>query len=60
MHVTGNGFVYLGDSSVTTSNGFLTEKNGIPFVFNIPDNETVLAVVGSGTEDLRIFLPDGA
>jgi hypothetical protein len=60
IHVLGNGAVYLGDSTVTTSNGFLTEKNAIPFVFNIPSNETIWAVIGTGTEDLRILLPDGA
>jgi len=60
FHVTGNGFIYLGNSGVTTANGFLTEKNALPFVFNIPANETVWAVCTSGTEDLRILLSDGA
>jgi hypothetical protein len=60
IHVTGNGIVYLGDSNVTSSTGFLTEKNAIPFVFNVPANETVWAVVASLTEDVRILLPDGA
>ena len=60
IHVMGNGTVYLGDSTVTTSNGFLTEKNAIPFVFNIPANDTIWAVIGTGTDDLRILLPDGA
>lgn len=60
IHVTGNGIVYLGNSGVTSTNGFMTEKNAIPFVFNVPANETVWAVVATGTEDLRILLPDGA
>lgn len=60
IHVIGNGIVYLGNSGVTSTNGFMTEKNAIPFVFNVPANETVWAVTGTGADDLRILLPDGA
>ena len=59
LHVTGNGIVYLGGSDVTSSNGFLTEKNAVPFVFTLPAGETLYAVTASGTEDLRIMEPIG-
>ena len=54
LHVTGNGIVYLGGSDVTSSNGFLTEKNAVPFMFDLPAGETLYAVTASGTEDLQI------
>ena len=57
LHVTGNGIVYLGGSDVTSTNGFLTEKNAIPFTFVLPAGETLWAVTASGTEDLRILEP---
>lgn len=58
LHVTGAGIVYLGGSDVTSTNGFLTEKNAIPLELSVPQNETVWAVVASGTENLRILTPD--
>ena len=57
LHVVGNGIVYLGDSTVTSATGLLTEKNAVPFVLDVPANETVWAVTASATEDLRIMRP---
>ena len=58
LHVLGAGTVYLGGSDVTSSNGLLTEKNAVPQTIEVPQNETVWAVVASGTENLRILTPD--
>jgi hypothetical protein len=58
LHVLGAGTVYLGGSDVTSSNGLLTEKNAVPQIIIVPQNETVWAVVASGTENLRILTPD--
>lgn len=58
LHVLGAGTVYLGSSDVTSSNGFLTEKNAVPQTLVIPQNETLWAVVATGTENIRILTPD--
>lgn len=58
IHVLGAGTVYLGGDDVTSSNGFLTEKNAVPMELLVPQNETVWAVVASGTENVRILTPD--
>lgn len=55
LHVTGNGIVYLGDSNVTSTNGFLTEKASPPQNLFIPAGENVYGVVATGTEDLRVL-----
>lgn len=57
IHVVGNGIVYLGGSTVTSANGMLTEKGAVPFALEVPANETVYAVVASGTEDVRVLTP---
>ena len=57
IHVTGAGTVYLGDSTVTSSNGFLTEKNAVPLALELPANEELWAVTGTGTESLRLLIP---
>lgn len=58
IHVLGAGTVYLGGSDVTSSNGLLTEKNAVPLQIVVPQNETVWAVVATGTENLRLLTPD--
>jgi hypothetical protein len=58
IHVLGAGTVYLGGSDVTSTNGFLTEKHTVPLELVVPQNQTVWAVVASGTENLRILTPD--
>lgn len=59
IHVLGAGTVYLGGSDVTSSNGLLTEKNAVPLQVEIPANEALYAVTGSGSENLRILEPNG-
>jgi hypothetical protein len=60
LHVIGTGVVYLGGSTVTSATGMLTEKAAVPFQMILPAGETLYAVTGSGTEDLRILTPSAA
>ena len=57
IHVVGAGTVYLGDSTVTSTNGLLTEKNAVPLELEIPAQEELWAVTASGTESLRLLIP---
>lgn len=57
IHVVGAGVVYIGGPDVTSTNGLLTEKNAVPLQIEIPAQEELWAVTGSGTEDLRIMKP---
>jgi len=57
IHVVGAGTVYLGDSTVTSTNGLLTEKNAVPLEIVLPANEELWAVTASGTESLRMLIP---
>ena len=54
-HVTGNGIVYLGDSTVTSTTGTPTEKHTTPVGLFVPAGETVYAIVATATEDLRVL-----
>lgn len=56
-HVLGAGTVFVGGNDVTSSNGFLTEKNDSPFTYIIPANEELWAVTAAGTEDVRVLTP---
>ena len=60
IHITGNGTVYLGDSTVTSSNGTATQKNAVPCEIFVPPGNELWAVTATGTEDLRILQEDGA
>ena len=55
LHVIGNGTVYIGDSTVTTTNGLLTEKHAIPLEIVLPAGQELWAVVATLTEELRIM-----
>jgi hypothetical protein len=57
LHVIGAGTVYLGDSTVSSANGLLTEKNAVPLEIVLPAEEELWAVTGSGTESLRLLIP---
>jgi len=57
IHVVGAGTIYLGDSTVTSTNGLLTEKNAVPLALEIPAQEELWAVTASGTESLRLLIP---
>lgn len=58
VHVVGNNIVYLGGSDVTASNGLATEKHTTPFEMFMPPNETIYAIVLSGTEEIRVLTPN--
>jgi hypothetical protein len=58
IHVQGAGTVYLGGSNVTSTNGMVTEKHAVPLMLEIPAQEELWAVTASGTESLRLLLPD--
>ena len=56
VHVIGNAKVYLGNSTVTTSTGLPTEKS-LPMTLEVPNGETVYAIVAADTEDVRVLRP---
>jgi hypothetical protein len=58
IHVQGGGTVYLGGPTVSSTNGLLTEKHAVPLALDIPAQEELWAVTASGTESLRLLLPD--
>ena len=58
LHVVGNGTVYLGNGSVSSTNGMATQKNVTPIAITIPQKETLYAVVATSTEDIRVLTPD--
>lgn len=57
VHVMGNGIVYLGDSTVTTSNGTPLEKHTTPAPIFIPPHEELWACDGEGGEVVRVLRP---
>ncbi len=58
VHALSNTTVYLGGSDVTTSNGFILEKDDGYLSLTIPIGETVYAVVETGTEVVTVLLPN--
>ncbi len=58
VHALSNTSVYLGGSDVTTSNGFILEKDDGYLSLTIPIGETVYAVVATGTEVVSVLLPN--
>ena len=56
VHVIGNAKVYLGNSTVTTVTGLPTEKS-LPMTLEVPNGETVYAIVAADTEDVRVLRP---
>jgi hypothetical protein len=58
VHALTNTTVYLGGSNVTTSNGFILEKDDGYLSLTIPIGETVYAVVATGTEVVSVLLPN--
>lgn len=58
LHVTGNAPVYVGNASVTTSNGLATEKHTTPVEFFIPSRQTLYGIVAADTVDVRVLTPD--
>jgi hypothetical protein len=58
IHSISNTSIYLGGSTVTTSNGFLLEKDDGYLALTIPINETLYAIVATGTETVSVLLPN--
>lgn len=54
LHNTGGGIVYLGDSGVTTSNGFALD-NGNTLTVTVGDHEALYAIVASGTHTVGVL-----
>ena len=58
IHAVSNTPIYLGDSAVTTSTGFLLEKDDGALQVHIPINEKLYGIVSTGTEVVTVLLPD--
>ncbi len=60
LQIVTSATVYVGDSTVTTSNGMPLEKHTAPHEIFLPLKQTIYAVVTAqvGTADLRIMTPD--
>lgn len=58
LHVVGNSTVYLGNGSVTTTNGLATEKHTAPLTFFVPQGQTIYGIVAADTANVRILTPD--
>lgn len=58
VHALSNTPVYLGGADVTTSNGYLLEKDDGAHVLLLPLSEKLYAVVATGTETVSVLLPD--
>ena len=53
-----SGDVHIGGSTVTTANG-LTITNGSQFVIELPPQNALYGVTGTGTHSCRIMQPKG-
>jgi hypothetical protein len=58
IHSASNTSIYLGGSTVTTSNGFLFEKDDGYLTVTLPAGETLYAIVATGTETVTVLLPN--
>lgn len=58
VHSISNTTVYLGASDVTSSTGFIFEKDDGALSLTIPAGEKLYAIVGTGTEVVTCLLPD--
>ena len=55
VHVTSNAAIYIGTSTVTTSNGLYVDKNsGVP-VFRIGAQDELWCVAGGTTETVTVL-----
>lgn len=57
LHNAGGGKIYLGGSSVTSSNGFHL-GNGESVELFIPSRETLYGISASGSNDAIVLTPD--
>jgi hypothetical protein len=60
LHAIGNGTIYLGNSTVTTSNGFYLDKAAGVMRVQLPPNETIYGITSTGTETMSVLLPNPA
>jgi len=60
LHAIGNGSIYLGNSTVTTSNGFYVDKAAGVMRVQLPPNETIYGIVSTGTQPMSVLVPDAA
>lgn len=58
LHAIGNGVVYLGGATVTTSQGFYLDKAAGAVVLQLPPGEKLYGIVTSGTDVISTLLPD--
>lgn len=58
VHSISNTTVYLGASDVTSSTGFIFEKDDGALSLTIPAGEKLYAIVATGTEVVTCLLPD--
>lgn len=58
VHALSNTPVYLGGSDVTTSTGYLLEKDDGGLQVHLPISEKLYGVVSTGTEQVTVLLPD--
>lgn len=56
IQIIGNNTVYLGDSTVTSSNGFPVVKHSAPIQGSLGPGQALYGICSSGqTEEVRIF-----
>ena len=53
-----NTTIYLGASNVTTSTGFIFEKDDGALSVTLPAGETLYGIVSTGTETVSVLLPN--
>lgn len=56
LQITGNRTVYIGDSTVTTANGFPIVKHGAPIQGSLGPGQALYGICATGeTDEVRIF-----
>lgn len=58
IHSISNTTIYLGGSTVTTSTGFIFEKDDGALSVAVPAGETLYGIVETGTETVSVLLPN--
>ena len=58
LHAVGNGIVYLGSSTVTSSTGFYVDKAAGAIPITLPSNEKLYGITASGTQLVTVLTPD--
>jgi hypothetical protein len=57
LHVITSATIYVGDGTVTTSNGFKIDNAAGPVAITIPPNEELFGIVASGTPTVSYLVP---